>query len=120
MFSLRCLHPPGGAVALLTALTHADAFGFVLFPVLTNSALLAFAGILYNTATGRRYPHSQIIERTNAVPGSRFSSADLDRQEESFLIRAPWPRDLQIWGENDIHTWPVIERRPCMLPTGFA
>ena len=78
MFSLRCLHPPGGAVALLTALTHADAFGFVLFPVLTNSALLAFAGILYNTATGRRYPHSQIVERTNAMPGSRFSSEDLD------------------------------------------
>ena len=78
MFSLRCLHPPGGAVALLTALTHADAFGFVLFPVLTNSALLAFAGILYNSATGRRYPHSQIVERTNATPGSRFSSEDLD------------------------------------------
>jgi CBS domain-containing membrane protein len=78
MFWLRCLHPPGGAVALLTALTHANAFGFVLFPVLMNSALLAFTGILYNTATGRRYPHSQIVERTHAVSGSRFSSADLD------------------------------------------
>jgi CBS domain-containing membrane protein len=78
MFSLRCLHPPGGAVALFTALSHASSFGFVLFPVLTNSVLLASAGILYNTATGRRYPHSQIVERTNQARGSRFTSADLD------------------------------------------
>ncbi len=78
MFSLRCLHPPGGAVALLTALTHADSFGFVLFPVLSNSVLLAAVGIVYNSATGRRYPHSQVVERTTAVASSRFTSADLD------------------------------------------
>jgi CBS domain-containing membrane protein len=78
MFSFRCLHPPGGAVALFVALAHASSFKFALFPVLTNSALLAFTGILYNTATGRRYPHSQIVDRTNAAPSSRFSSADLD------------------------------------------
>jgi CBS domain-containing membrane protein len=79
MFALRCLHPPGGAVALLAVLTHASSFGFVLFPVLVNSVLLAVAGILYNTATGRRYPHSQIVERAGSpTPASRFSSADLD------------------------------------------
>ena len=77
MFALRCLHPPGGAVALLAVLTQASSFQFVLFPVLVNSVLLVLAGILYNTATGRRYPHSQVIERTNK-PTSRFSSADLD------------------------------------------
>jgi CBS domain-containing membrane protein len=78
MFALRCLHPPGGAVALFVALAHANSFTFALFPVLMNSVLLASVGILYNTATGRRYPHSQIVERTNASPTSRFSSADLD------------------------------------------
>jgi CBS domain-containing membrane protein len=78
MFTFRCLHPPGGAVALLAALTHASSFGFVLFPVLANSFLLALAGVLYNTASGRRYPHSQIVERTRAALSSRFSSADLD------------------------------------------
>ncbi|HEY5757659.1 MAG TPA: HPP family protein, partial [Steroidobacter sp.] len=36
MFALRCLHPPGGAAALLAVLTHASSFDFVLFPVLTN------------------------------------------------------------------------------------
>ena len=78
MFAFRCLHPPGGAVALFVALAHASSFTFALFPVLMNSVLLAVAGILYNTATGRRYPHSQIVDRTSPAPGSRFSSADLD------------------------------------------
>ena len=77
MFALRCLHPPGGAAALLAVLTHASSFDFVLFPVLVNSVLLVLVGIVYNTATGRRYPHGQVIERTN-TPTSRFSSADLD------------------------------------------
>lgn len=78
MFSLRCLHPPGGAVALLTALTHASTFDFVLFPVMANSVLLVTVGILYNSATGRRYPHSQVMERSHSTPSSRFSSEDLD------------------------------------------
>ena len=78
MFALRCLHPPGGAVALLAVITHASSFGFVLFPVLVNSVLLAAVGILFNTATGRRYPHNQVVERTSTTSSSRFSSADLD------------------------------------------
>jgi CBS domain-containing membrane protein len=78
MFTLRCLHPPGGAVALLVALTQANTFEFALFPVLVNSVLLAAVGILYNTATGHRYPHGQVVERTSTAPSSRFSSADLD------------------------------------------
>lgn len=77
MFALRCLHPPGGAAALLAVLTQASSFEFVLFPVLINSALLVLVGILYNTATGRRYPHGQMTERTG-TPTSRFSSDDLD------------------------------------------
>ena len=78
MFALRCLHPPGGAAALFVVLGHASAFSFALFPVLVNSALLVTAGILYNTLTGRRYPHNQVMERTSTAPSSRFSSADLD------------------------------------------
>jgi CBS domain-containing membrane protein len=77
MFALRCLHPPGGAAALLAVLTHASSLDFVFFPVLINSTLLVLVGIVYNTATGRRYPHSQLIERTS-LPTSRFTSDDLD------------------------------------------
>jgi len=79
MFTLRCLHPPGGAMALLTVLTGATHFSFAFFPAFVNSALLVLAGIIYNSVTRRRYPHVQIVERS--VPArslNRFSPADLD------------------------------------------
>jgi CBS domain-containing membrane protein len=92
MFYLRCLHPPGGAAALLAVLTHASSLEFVLFPVLVNSLLLVFIGIVYNTATGRRYPHRQVIERTD-TPRSRFSSADLDEVLKRYNQVLDVPRD---------------------------
>lgn len=77
MFSARCLHPPGGAAALLAVLTHTTHFSAALFPFFTNSLLLVLAGVAYNTLTGRRYPHVQVAPRP---PGSdaRFSQADID------------------------------------------
>ncbi|WP_422823816.1 HPP family protein [Variovorax robiniae] len=77
MFSLRCLHPPGGAMALLVVLTHTTDFSFALFPAMTNSVLLMLAGVAYNTLTGRRYPHVQAAP-TTPPPDARFSSADVD------------------------------------------
>ena len=62
MFALRCLHPPGGASALLVALTGVAQPGFAIFPVMTNSVLLVAAGIAYNQATRRAYPHMQVAE----------------------------------------------------------
>jgi CBS domain-containing membrane protein len=61
MYYLRCLHPPGGATALLTVIgdqkIHALGFHFMLLPVLTNVAiLLAVALIINNLIPGRRYP----------------------------------------------------------------
>lgn len=79
MFALRCLHPPGGAMALLAVLVHANQSHFVYGPALLNSALLVAAGVAYNSATGRPYPHRQIPARTSTTAvGARFSSADLD------------------------------------------
>ena len=79
MFALRCLHPPGGATALLAVLSQASDYRFALLPVLLDSGLLVLAGVLYNSLTGRRYPHTQATPHV-ALPGaaSRFSSADLD------------------------------------------
>ena len=77
MFSLRCLHPPGGATALLVAMSAAN-WRFAFFPMLVNSVLLVAVGILYNTATGRRYPHGQAKPLPSAPPLGRFSEADLD------------------------------------------
>ncbi|MFZ4288641.1 HPP family protein [Variovorax sp. HJSM1_2] len=77
MFWLRCLHPPGGAAALLSALGGVS-LSFVLFPVLVNCLLLVLAGVLYNRLTGRRYPHAQATPATPSNTGGRFTTADLD------------------------------------------
>ncbi len=50
MLALRCLHPPGGAMALTAVLSHATAFNFVLFPAITQSLLLVLVAVLYNSA----------------------------------------------------------------------
>lgn len=76
MFALRCLHPPGGAMALLTALGGVGSFGFALFPGAINSLLLVAAGVAYNRATGRRYPHTQ--QAPAPAVGERFGERDLD------------------------------------------
>jgi CBS domain-containing membrane protein len=79
MFSLRCLHPPGGACALFTVLGSINDPRFVLAPLMLTSALLVAAGIAYNTATRRRYPHGQQAAPTPAaVQAPHFSEADLD------------------------------------------
>ena len=90
MFSLRCLHPPGGAAALTTVIggpaVHAAGFSFVFGPILVDSLLLVIAAIAYNNLTGRRYPHSQMLAHPNPhatrddVPTVRlgFQPEDLD------------------------------------------
>lgn len=63
MFALRCLHPPGGAVALTAVLggaaVHDAGFLFALRPVFLNCLLIVTAALIYNNLTGRRYPHAQ-------------------------------------------------------------
>jgi CBS domain-containing membrane protein len=80
MFQLRCLHPPGGASALLVVLTQQSSFSLTVGPVLTNSVLLVLAGMAYNRLTGRSYPHVALAPPAqSATPGStRFHAADLD------------------------------------------
>lgn len=80
MFVTRCLHPPGGATALLAVLTHAGSWQFALFPMLANSLLLVAAGIAYNSLTGRPYPHLQQAPKPppGADAAGRFSASDLD------------------------------------------
>lgn len=79
MFAAHCLHPPGGAVALLAVLTHTTNPLYALAPVLLNSIVLVAAAAIYNTRTGRPYPHSAApVLREGPVHGPRFSAADLD------------------------------------------
>jgi len=61
MMTLRCLHPPSGAIALTAVLggpsIHDLGYTFVIWPVLGNSLALLAVALLYNNVTGRRYPH---------------------------------------------------------------
>lgn len=78
MFLLRCLHPPGGATALLAVILQMTSYKFALFPVLLNASLLLIVGVFYNNLTGRRYPHRPNLAVAPSAVFNRFSSADLD------------------------------------------
>lgn len=81
MFPLRCLHPPGGGMALSAVLMHTGGSrfldGFPFAVAITGSLLLIAAGIAYNALTGRPYPHPQQTPAP-ADGTARFLSEDLD------------------------------------------
>lgn len=90
MFTLRCLHPPSGAVALTAVLggppVAALGYGFVLWPVGLNSVILLCIAVVFNGLLKRNYPrrHAEPApgHRTRDVaPSARlgFSRADLDQ-----------------------------------------
>jgi len=79
MLALRCLHPPGGATALMMVLGGISSPVFAFYPVMLNSVLLVLVGILYNNATRRAYPHTQLPPRDAAHSAEdRQLDADLD------------------------------------------
>ncbi len=78
MFSLRCLHPPGGACALLAALMGMTDPRFALFPVLANSALLVAVGLAYNRATRRLSPLPAPLAAAARDEADAGIDADLD------------------------------------------
>lgn len=61
MHYFRCIHPPGGASALMAVIggasVHKLGYGYVLTPVMLNTAIILTVGILFNAAfPWRRYP----------------------------------------------------------------
>ena len=89
MFLLRCLHPPGGAVALTAVLGGAaiqeQGLQYVVSPVAINAVLMVLVAILFNNAVRRHYPHvAQPAPRPqgtrDAAPSDRVgvTPADLD------------------------------------------
>jgi len=75
MFLLRCLHPPGGAAALLMVLSGVHDWHFALDPVLLNSVLMVLAGMAYNGVTGRKYPHPQATVTAAPAKGGAATGA---------------------------------------------
>lgn len=88
MFTLRCLHPPSGAVALSAVLgdsaIHGLGYYFVVFPVGINSLLLLVVALAYNNATRRTYPHPILTESNlnqSVPPEMRFGFTTEDLNE---------------------------------------
>jgi CBS domain-containing membrane protein len=127
MFQLRCLHPPGGAVALTAVLggpaLHAAGFAFVVAPVGLNSVLMAGAALLYNNLTGRRYPHMQkgVSTRTGAdldtalahygqvvdISRDDLASIFLDTEMQAYARRASALRCADIMATDLVALAPV-------------
>ena len=63
MYSLRCLHPPGGATAMYAVLggetVHALGYGYLISPVLLNVIVLLVVAVAFNYPFAwRRYPQA--------------------------------------------------------------
>lgn len=79
MLRLRCLHPPGGAMALSAVLSHWAGVGVPWGALAVNTGMMVAAGVAYNSLSGRPYPHVQRRALGPVlVPQGRFTPADLD------------------------------------------
>jgi len=76
MMLLGCLHPPGGACALLAATAtpaiHEQGALFVVTPVAVNTLALLVIAVAVNNLSGRRYPHRPV-----AAPATSPAAAAL-------------------------------------------
>ncbi len=87
MTVLRCLHPPGAAVAVTAVLggaaLHEAGFWFALAPVGLNSVLLVLGALAWNRLAGHDYPHvPPAAQATGKQAG--FASEDLDAAIDSY------------------------------------
>lgn len=92
MCLLRCLHPPGGGVAVSAVLADPGltAMGdHLLEPVLLNALILVGVAVIYNRLTGVRYPkgaapRKDLHHTHDPLPGERvgISGTDLDQALE--------------------------------------
>jgi CBS domain-containing membrane protein len=88
MYYLRCIHPPGGATALLTVIgdqkIHAMGYHFIIMPVLANVAILLIVALLINRLILRRdYPMNFVLSdkessRQHARPSVKLSFSQED------------------------------------------
>ncbi|MDP2057378.1 MAG: HPP family protein [Thiobacillus sp.] len=83
MYSLRCLHPPGGATALGAVLggetVHALGYGYVVSPILLNSLVILAVAVAFNYPFAwRRYPQCW----------HRRSQASAAPAEESMILHS--------------------------------
>jgi CBS domain-containing membrane protein len=92
MCLLRCLHPPGGGVAVSAVLADSGLVALgdhLLEPIMLNALILITVAVLYNRLTGVRYPKGPLPRKDlhhthDPLPSERvgINSADLDQALE--------------------------------------
>ncbi|WP_223262848.1 HPP family protein [Sphingobium sp. SCG-1] len=82
MSILRCLHPPGGAVALSAVLAGpavaAGHYELLAVPVVLNSVLLVAIGWFFHRYSGHSYPHRAVPVMWRDVPAEPKPSVSLE------------------------------------------
>ncbi len=114
----RCLHPPGGACAIVgTLAANAPDGGWagLMLPLLLNVIALIGAGWLYNNLTGHAWPHIPVQAPPTPEIGwaGAYERADLDavleewdevldvnRQDLDALFRAVERRVMRRWQDE--------------------
>jgi len=93
MYYTRCLHPPGGAIALV-AVTGGNeiqqlGYGFVLVPALMNAATLVCAGFVYNYVfPWRRYPVHFLYAQPHAHPlVQQYELLELTHEDYQYALK---------------------------------
>lgn len=90
MYYLRCLHPPGGATALLAVVgdqrIHALGYHLLIAPVLLNIvALLALALLINRLVPGRQYPVNLSLPAAGTPTPIRQATVKLGFSENDLL-----------------------------------
>jgi len=57
MLTLRCLHSPAAAVALIVVLGEIGRYCYAFFPVMVDSILLILTRAVYSNLSGKPYPN---------------------------------------------------------------
>lgn len=107
----RCLHPPGGACALLGALggpaIAAHGWAGLLLPLGLNLAGLLVIAWAYNNLTGHAWPHHVQPPAPEAPPrwAGSYAEADLD------AVLEEWDEVLDVSREDLNALFEAVERR---------
>lgn len=106
----RCLHPPGGACAVLGALAGASPDGGwlgLLLPLLLNIAALGVAGWLFNNMTGHAWPHVPAPPKPmpRGTWAGTYETADLE------AVLEEWDEVLDVSPEDLDALFRAVEQR---------
>ncbi|WP_054529501.1 HPP family protein [Erythrobacter sp. SG61-1L] len=102
----RCLHPPGGACALLCALgaTGPEHWGYAhMIPIAANVGVLVLVGWLYNNLTGHAWPH---VMPTPPAP----ANAALYQREDLDAVLEEWDELLDVDADDLDALFQAVER----------